>query len=141
MHAYGHQWSCQLLYNPRLCRGLGLTDGEGVERTWSRLRKLIILVRTSSVSLPLLSITVYSLSIKSARRFWLTDRQLSAVAYDLRCDLGDWLKRRYHTGVEEYSKKSKAIIEECGMSLEDLRAQWNLQKIAQSSIRARKTCF
>jgi hypothetical protein len=49
MHAYGHQWACQLAYNPRLCRGLGLTDGEGVERTWSRLRKLIGVVRTSSV--------------------------------------------------------------------------------------------
>ncbi|KAF8911111.1 hypothetical protein CPB84DRAFT_1672437, partial [Gymnopilus junonius] len=31
MHAYGHQWSCQLFYNPHLCRGLGLTDGEGME--------------------------------------------------------------------------------------------------------------
>lgn len=49
MHAYGHQWACQLAYNPRLCRGLGLTDGEGVERTWSRLRKLVGVVRSSSV--------------------------------------------------------------------------------------------
>ena len=37
MHVYGHQWACQLAYNPRLCKGLGLTDGEGVERTWSKL--------------------------------------------------------------------------------------------------------
>ncbi|KAF9269963.1 hypothetical protein L218DRAFT_1071469 [Marasmius fiardii PR-910] len=31
MHAYGHQWACQLHYNPRLRlrAGLGLTDGEG----------------------------------------------------------------------------------------------------------------
>ncbi|KAK0433323.1 hypothetical protein EV421DRAFT_1997524 [Armillaria borealis] len=31
MHAYGHQWSCQLVYNPRLRSGLGLTDvlGDG----------------------------------------------------------------------------------------------------------------
>jgi hypothetical protein len=50
MHAYGHQWACQLKYNPRLQKGLGLTDGEGVERTWSKLRKLIVIVRTSSVS-------------------------------------------------------------------------------------------
>ncbi|KJA14936.1 hypothetical protein HYPSUDRAFT_412056 [Hypholoma sublateritium FD-334 SS-4] len=120
MHAYGHQWSCQLMYNPRLCRGLGLTDGEGVERTWSRLRKLIILVRTSS----------------QARRIWLTDRQLSAIAYNLRCDLGEWLKRRRRIGVEEQSKKSRAVIAKCGMSLSNLRAQWDLQKIAQSSIRA-----
>ena len=50
MHAYGHQWSCQLVYNPRLRIGLGLTDGEGVERLWSRLRKLIGITRSSGVS-------------------------------------------------------------------------------------------
>jgi hypothetical protein len=49
MHAYGHQWACQLVYNPRLRIGLGLTDGEGVERLWSRLRKLIGLTRSSGV--------------------------------------------------------------------------------------------
>lgn len=49
MHSYGHQWSCQLVYNPRLQCGTGLTDGEGVERLWSRLRKLIGVTRTSGV--------------------------------------------------------------------------------------------
>jgi hypothetical protein len=49
MHAYGHQWSCQLGYNPRFIEGLGLTDGEGVERLWSRLRKLIGVTWSSSV--------------------------------------------------------------------------------------------
>lgn len=53
MHAYGHQWSCQLLYNPRLKEGLGLTDGEGVERIWSQLRGLIGIERRSGVSLHL----------------------------------------------------------------------------------------
>ena len=24
MHAYAHQWACQLVYNPRLQQGLGL---------------------------------------------------------------------------------------------------------------------
>ena len=65
MHAYGHQWSCQLSYNPRLCKGLGLTDGEGVERTWSRLRKLIGIVRTSSVSVAYL-IVGFNLKVKFA---------------------------------------------------------------------------
>jgi hypothetical protein len=49
MHAYGHQWSCQLVYNPRLRAGLGLTDGEGVERIWSRIRKLIPIERSQWV--------------------------------------------------------------------------------------------
>ena len=51
MHAYSHQWSCQLVYNPRLQPGLGLTDGEGVERLWSRLRKLIGITQSSGVSI------------------------------------------------------------------------------------------
>ncbi|KAK0442762.1 uncharacterized protein EV420DRAFT_1726806 [Desarmillaria tabescens] len=41
MHSYGHQWACQLVYNPRLTDGLGLTDGKGVEQFWSCLWKLI----------------------------------------------------------------------------------------------------
>jgi Kyakuja-Dileera-Zisupton transposase len=49
MHAYGHEWACQIVYNPRIRVGLGLTDGEGVERLWSRLRKLIGITRCSGV--------------------------------------------------------------------------------------------
>jgi len=36
MHAYGHEWACQLSYNPCLVPGLGLSDGEGTEWLWSR---------------------------------------------------------------------------------------------------------
>ena len=41
MHAYGHEWAFQLMYNPRIIPGLGLSDGEGTERLWSRFIKLI----------------------------------------------------------------------------------------------------
>ena len=59
MHAYGHQWACQLIYNPRLQPGLGLTDGEGTERFWSRMRRLIGVERTSTVGLISLSMDVH----------------------------------------------------------------------------------
>ena len=49
MHAYVHQWSCQIIYNPRIREGPGLSDGEGVERFWSRLRKMIGVTRVSAV--------------------------------------------------------------------------------------------
>ncbi|KAH7916931.1 hypothetical protein BV22DRAFT_970048, partial [Leucogyrophana mollusca] len=49
MHAYGHEWSCQLVYNPRMAPGLGLSDGEGVERLWSRYTRLITVESSSSV--------------------------------------------------------------------------------------------
>ena len=90
MHAYGHQWACQLAYNPHLCRGLGLMDGEGVERTWSQLRKLVGVVRTSSVrSFP--SLQIKGVPLKESeisrglvspgqcplkkKRFWLGNQQ------------------------------------------------------------------
>jgi len=50
MHTYGHEWACQLVYNPRLASGLGLSDGEGTERLWSRFIKIIGIERVSSVS-------------------------------------------------------------------------------------------
>jgi hypothetical protein len=34
---------------PRMAVGLGLSDGEGTERLWSRLTKLITIERSSSV--------------------------------------------------------------------------------------------
>ena len=48
-HAYGHQWPCQIIYHPRKCEGFGLTDGEGCERFWSSLKKLIPGLRVSGV--------------------------------------------------------------------------------------------
>jgi hypothetical protein len=47
--AYGHEWACQLVYNPRMCISLGLSDGEGTERLWSRFVRLIGVERSSSV--------------------------------------------------------------------------------------------
>lgn len=49
MHAYGHQWACQLVYNPRLQEGLSLTEGEGTERVWLKFHKLIGVTQSSGV--------------------------------------------------------------------------------------------
>ncbi|KAI6127201.1 hypothetical protein F5141DRAFT_997417, partial [Pisolithus sp. B1] len=50
MHAYGHEWACQLIYNPRLISGLGLSDGKGTEWLWLHFIKLIGIEQSSSVS-------------------------------------------------------------------------------------------
>jgi hypothetical protein len=50
MHAYAHEWECQLHFNARMQIGMGMTDGEGTERLWSRLRALIPVTRASAVS-------------------------------------------------------------------------------------------
>ncbi|EJD33287.1 hypothetical protein AURDEDRAFT_77098, partial [Auricularia subglabra TFB-10046 SS5] len=79
MHAYAHQWECQLVYSPRLKDGLGLTDGEGVERLWSRLRKLISILR----------------GVHRKRRIILLDRHLQWISNKMRDDLGKWLVRKW----------------------------------------------
>ena len=67
MHAYGHHWGCQLYYNPRFIEGLGLTDGEGTERIWSRLRGAIPLERNATVCSPVLVEGSADLSLTLAR--------------------------------------------------------------------------
>ncbi|XP_049331675.1 uncharacterized protein LOC111195712 isoform X3 [Astyanax mexicanus] len=38
-HVYGHKLQCQIMYSTRRLDGFGLTDGEGMERLWSFLRR------------------------------------------------------------------------------------------------------
>ncbi|KZP10892.1 hypothetical protein FIBSPDRAFT_989058, partial [Athelia psychrophila] len=120
MHAYAHQWSCQLMYNPRLKPGLGLTDGEGVERLWSRMRRLIGVTRTAG----------------RRRRLWILDRQLTFIGFDMRSGLGDWIRRKLKSGVVDMTSESNKILATCGASEAELREQWGLQVEAQISLRA-----
>ena len=136
MHAYVHQWSCQIIYNPRIREGPGLSDGEGVERFWSRLRKMIGVTRVSAVR-HLWYIHSCSLtSPQRRRRIWMLDRQARSIGAELRDDLGDWIRRRLKTIATEESESHK-ILSKCGVPVSELRTQWWLQKAAQLSIRAR----
>ncbi|PLW47760.1 hypothetical protein PCASD_04377 [Puccinia coronata f. sp. avenae] len=47
-HAYAHQWSCQVKYNPRLNKWWGLSDGEGLERLWAFMSPLVAPLRVST---------------------------------------------------------------------------------------------
>ncbi|KAJ6532207.1 hypothetical protein DFH09DRAFT_1250182 [Mycena vulgaris] len=47
-HAYGHEWSCQVIYHPRKREGFGFTNGEGCERFWHSISHLIAHLRISS---------------------------------------------------------------------------------------------
>lgn len=55
-HAYAHNWQCQLQYNPRKIESFGRRDGEGCERLWSKLVKLIRLNRRANASLRLMNL-------------------------------------------------------------------------------------
>ncbi|KAG2113977.1 hypothetical protein DEU56DRAFT_874329 [Suillus clintonianus] len=119
MHVYGHEWGCQLVYNPRMCVGMGLSDGEGTERLWSRLIRLIGIERSSS----------------RQRRLWLIDRQAASIGAEMCTDLGDWIKRRFR-GIKTQVNTTEDILNHCGVSIEDLRSLWADQRRAQLSVRA-----
>ncbi|KAI0716907.1 hypothetical protein C8Q76DRAFT_795144 [Earliella scabrosa] len=119
MHAYGHQWSCQLVYNPRLREGLGLSEGEGTERVWSKFRKLIGVTRTSGRS----------------RRIWYLDRHADSVNATAREDLGNWLRSRLKNGVEARTAKADQELHELQIPMPILRQQWQSQRTAQLSVR------
>ncbi|KAI5995707.1 hypothetical protein EDC04DRAFT_2612958 [Pisolithus marmoratus] len=76
MHAYGHEWACQLIYNPQIVKGLGLSDGKGTERLWSRFIRLIGIECSS----------LHQCCI------WLIDWHAASVAKDMVNDLGNWLR-------------------------------------------------
>ncbi|KAJ7660339.1 hypothetical protein DFH06DRAFT_989269 [Mycena polygramma] len=120
MHSYGHQWVCQLVYNPRLRRGLCLTDAEGVERFWSRIRKLIPITRHQW----------------NSRRIWMIDQYAMFVNQDGRQSLGDWIGRQGRKNLPTKLNAAVKVIRQCGVAVNELRRQWDLQKAAQSSIRA-----
>ncbi|KAH7905408.1 hypothetical protein BJ138DRAFT_1230003, partial [Hygrophoropsis aurantiaca] len=120
MHAYGHEWSCQLVYNPRMSVGLGLSDGEGVERLWSRYTRLIGVERSSS----------------RQRRLWLIDRRALAIGNELVADLGGWIRRRLKKGVQNQGDVASRTLDECGVSVNELEAEWRKQRKSQLSIRA-----
>ena len=65
MHAYGHEWACQLVYNPWIMEGLGLSDSEGTEQLWSRFIKLISIQHASSVGSCMVDHSYLSHSIPS----------------------------------------------------------------------------
>ncbi|KAG2136082.1 uncharacterized protein EDB93DRAFT_1242431 [Suillus bovinus] len=101
MHAYGHEWACQLVYNPCMCIGLGLSDGEGTERLWSRLVHLIGVERS-----PLCQ-----------RRLWLIDHQAAAIGSEMQSDLGDWIRRRLKRGVHDQGTAAQEVLDQCELSL------------------------
>ncbi|KAG2053155.1 hypothetical protein BDR06DRAFT_1054409 [Suillus hirtellus] len=105
MHAYGHKWACQLVYNPQMCIGLGLSDGEGTEQLWSRFVCLIGVERSSS----------------HQRRLWLIDRQATAIGAEMKADLGDWIKCHLKWGIKDQASAVLDVINRSETSVDDLQ--------------------
>ncbi|KAJ6539595.1 hypothetical protein B0H19DRAFT_864576, partial [Mycena capillaripes] len=119
MHAYRHQWVCQLVYNPRMRPGCGLTDGEGVKRVWSRIRKLIPLMRNQW----------------NSRRIWMIDQYMSFINAEGLTNLGTWLQRQQEKNLAPRLANTQRMLQDCRVPPSELRNEWAAQKAAQSSVR------
>ncbi|KAJ7661805.1 hypothetical protein B0H17DRAFT_953403, partial [Mycena rosella] len=75
LHVFGHHWVCQMIYHPRRRTLFDLTDGEGCERFWHSISKLI----------------AYLCVCGYHRRIYTLDSQiLHLQKTSIRC-LGSWL--------------------------------------------------
>ncbi|KAF8078230.1 hypothetical protein FPV67DRAFT_1403470 [Lyophyllum atratum] len=114
-HAFGHQWPCQIIYHPRKREGFGLTDGEGCERVWHSISKLIAYLRVCGYH----------------QRLYTLDRQVNHMQTESLERFGMWLLRRSHHVIRK-REVAEATLLECGHSDEFLRAQWAAQVRAQT---------
>ncbi|KII82995.1 hypothetical protein PLICRDRAFT_119974 [Plicaturopsis crispa FD-325 SS-3] len=121
-HAYGHQWACQIIYHPRKCVGFGLTDGEGCERFWSAIKKLIPVLRVSGYH----------------QRLFVLDTQVKYLDDKSLHGLGLWLARRW---LHCQRKKSDATqrLRDCGISDDVLRREWDAQVNEQTKPAPRRS--
>ncbi|KAF5374692.1 hypothetical protein D9615_008922 [Tricholomella constricta] len=114
-HAFGHQWACQIIYHPRKCKGFGLSDGEGCERFWHSISKLISYLRVCGYH----------------QRIYTLDRQVQQADREGLVKLVTWLLRRTRH-CQEKRRTAEEVLHACGKSEELLRNEWNSQVEAQT---------
>lgn len=141
-HAYGHQWPCQIIYHPRKCEGFGLTDGEGCERFWSALKKLIPGLRVSGVG-HILCYIYFTLQLtcllsKYHQRIFTLDNQIQFLNTKSLENFGQWLFRRWFY-LHEKKQEAAMKLEEINIQSSVLRAEWKNQ-IQEQTKPVPRTC-
>ncbi|KAG6823688.1 hypothetical protein H0H92_009348, partial [Tricholoma furcatifolium] len=114
-HAFGHQWPCQLIYHPRKRVGFGLSDGEGCERFWHLISKLIAYLRVCGYH----------------QRLYTLDRQIDHSMTVIHSRLGAWLRRRLQHS-ERKREEAEAVLQHCEFSKAILSAEWKDQVTTQT---------
>ncbi|KAJ3793185.1 hypothetical protein GGU11DRAFT_692266 [Lentinula aff. detonsa] len=114
-HAYGHGWACQCVYHPRKCKGFGLSDGEGCERFWLSISKLIAYLRVCG----------------HHTRLYTLDSQVQHLDNEGLMGLGKWIARKWHSA-EVKRAEGDRDVKESEESPDFLRQQWAAQVAAQT---------
>lgn len=79
-HAFAHSIKCQVKYHPRIKEGIGLTDGEALERIWSYLGRY---VSNTKHMRPAHRLDILSLAIQNISNRMITN--LGNFIYKLLC--------------------------------------------------------
>ncbi|KAL0059175.1 hypothetical protein AAF712_014098 [Marasmius tenuissimus] len=106
-HAFGHGWPCQLVYHPRKARGFGLSDGEGCERFWHSISKLI----------PYLRVAGYH------HRVYTLDTQINHLDKQNLQQLGRWLARKHYQARMKL-QEAEYQLDRCKVEESVLRKEW-----------------
>ncbi|KAJ7219844.1 hypothetical protein C8J57DRAFT_1095127 [Mycena rebaudengoi] len=114
-HAFGHEWACQLLYHPRKRKGFGFTNGEGCERFWHSISHLIAHLRICGYH----------------NRLYTLDTQIENAEEASLLHLGEWIRRRDAHSIK-HRAEAVEILNECNLSLQELRAEWRDQVATQT---------
>ncbi|KAG6822788.1 hypothetical protein H0H92_012597, partial [Tricholoma furcatifolium] len=102
-------------YHPRKRQGFGLTDGEGCERVWHSISKLIAVLRVCGYH----------------QRLYTLDRQILNARVDIQERLGQWLVRRHSHALTKRTA-AETVLAQCGQTDAYLREQWDNQVKAQT---------
>ncbi|KAF8059310.1 hypothetical protein FPV67DRAFT_1426412 [Lyophyllum atratum] len=114
-HAFGHQWACQVIYHPQKCLGFGLSDGEGCERFWHSISKLIAYLRVCGYH----------------QRIYTLDRQVQQADKQSLAKLANWLLRRSRH-CKDKRQAAETALQEAGQTEACLRREWDAQVKAQT---------
>ncbi|KAJ7432680.1 hypothetical protein B0H11DRAFT_2260229 [Mycena galericulata] len=121
-HAFGHDWACQLIYNPRKRPGFGFTNGEGCERLWHAISGLIAHLRISSYH----------------HRLYTLDTQIRHIDEANLFKLAEWNHRRaLHSTAKRV--EARELLRQSGHSVALLRKQWEDQVKTQTKPLARRS--
>ncbi|SCV68033.1 BQ2448_154 [Microbotryum intermedium] len=143
-HAFAHQWSCQVEFNPQLISNFGCTDGEGCERFWSFLRSLIPINRPSTRSHRLDNVARRSIELNRSSMDNLGERShFMMYRWSLKLRtlalfrLGYWMHRK-HTRAETKLEQAQACLDRVKerdprWTESALLLQWEDQRTAQAA--------
>ncbi|SCV72969.1 BQ2448_6894 [Microbotryum intermedium] len=143
-HAFAHQWSCQVEFNPQLISKFGCTDGEGCERLWSSLHSLIPINRPSTRSHRLDNVARRSIELNRSSMDNLGERShFMMYRWSLKLRtlalfrLGYWMHRK-HTHAETKLEQAQACLDRVKESdprwtESALLLQWEDQRTAQTA--------